>query len=57
MNWPAALYAAGIWLLAAAVWAAARRRPRRISNAAFGFQVARELVGALLLGLVIGLVI
>lgn len=57
MNWPAALYAAGIWLLAAAVWAAARRRPRRVSNAAFGFQVARELVGALLLGLVIGLVI
>ena len=56
MNWPAALYAAGVWLLAAAAWTSMRRR-KRVSNLAFALQVARELASALLLGLVIGFVI
>ena len=57
MNWPAALYAAGIWLLAASAWTTIRPPVSGASNSRAAYVVGRELLASVLLGVLFGLVI
>jgi hypothetical protein len=57
MNWAAALYAAGIWLLAASAWTTIRPPLPGRANARVAYVVGRELLAALLLAILLGLLI
>lgn len=57
MNWAAALYAAGIWLLAASAWTTVRGPAPGRGHPHAIFMTVRELLAAALLGLLFGLLI
>lgn len=53
MNWPAGLFAAGLWVLLCAAWVALHPTPRQIATPQLASRVARDLAPALLLGLLV----
>jgi hypothetical protein len=54
MNWPAALFAAGVWWLLATVWLLLRPQPYSPRLSPLAVRVLQDLVPGLLLGLLIG---
>lgn len=53
MNWPAALYAATIWVLAASFWQIYRPMPETSSHRDVAVRVMRDLAPAILLGILV----
>lgn len=53
MNWPAGLFAAGLWVLLSAVWATLQPSLYLVSTARLAGRVFRDLAPALLLGLLV----
>ncbi len=57
MNWPAALFAATIWMLAASVWQIYRPIPSDASHRHAAYRVFQDLAPAVLLGLLMARVL
>lgn len=57
MNWPAALYAATIWMLAASFWQIYRPMPDTSSHRDVAVRVFRDVAPAVLLGLLMARVL
>lgn len=51
MNWPAALFAATIWLIAASLWQLYRPMPETASHRQVAYRVFQDIAPALLIGI------
>lgn len=54
MNWAAALFAAGIWILASAIWTGARPLVLPESTGRLALRVGADVLPGIILGLIIG---